>query len=150
MTEDPSGALRPYRRRAGADVVAVRLDLETDGFTYRKWGGEQRCKAGDWVVENAGEVYTVDAASFAETYRRTGPGTYRKVGRVWAERARSPGTIETKESATEYAAGDYLVFNRPDRGDGYAIAADKFRSLYEPDEPDDPDVGGAPGETAPP
>lgn len=32
--------LRRYRRRAEATVVAVKIDLDTEGFTYRKWGGE--------------------------------------------------------------------------------------------------------------
>ena len=59
------GERRRYRKRADQFVVAVRLDLEGAGFRYRKWGGEQQCKAGDWVVDNDGEVYTVDAESFA-------------------------------------------------------------------------------------
>ncbi|MCP5004175.1 MAG: hypothetical protein GY941_09585, partial [Planctomycetes bacterium] len=42
--------LRRYRKKATANVIAVRLELDTDGFTYRKWGGEQFCKAGDWIV----------------------------------------------------------------------------------------------------
>jgi hypothetical protein len=32
-------------------------------------GAEQRCKRGDWLVDNGGEVYTVDGDSFARTYR---------------------------------------------------------------------------------
>jgi hypothetical protein len=37
-------------------VIAVRLDLETDGFSYRKWGDTQRCKAGDFIVSNDGDT----------------------------------------------------------------------------------------------
>ena len=56
-------------KRPDQKVHAVRLDLETDGFTYRKWGAEQRCKRGDWLVSNpddAGnsDTYTVDADTF--------------------------------------------------------------------------------------
>jgi len=61
-----------YVKRADQKVHAVRLDLDTDGFTYRKWGAEQRCKRGDWLVDNGGEVYTVDGDSFARTYRHVG------------------------------------------------------------------------------
>ena len=41
---------REYRKKTASTVVAVQLDLETDGFTYDKWGGTQTCKQGDWVV----------------------------------------------------------------------------------------------------
>lgn len=123
---------RRYRRREATSVTAVRLDLETGGFTYRKWGAIQRCKPGDWLVDNGGDVYTVDADSFAATYRPIGPGRYRKSGVVWAEQAEAPGAIETKEGATDYDAGDFLVFNDEAGKDGYAMSAETFRRLYEP------------------
>ena len=50
---------RQYRRKGQTTVVAVRLGLETDGFTYHKWGGAQRCKAGDWLVDNGGKLEIV-------------------------------------------------------------------------------------------
>ncbi len=107
--------------------------MDTDGLVYRKWGGEQRAKPGDWIVDNDGDVYTVDAAVFARTYRQTGPGTYVKKTPVWAGRARAAGSVKTKEGVTHYEAGDYLVSNNRDGSDEYAISADKFKSLYEPD-----------------
>ena len=61
---------RRYRRKADQYVAAVQLDLDTDGFTYQKWGGEQRRKRGDWLVDNDGDIYTVDGAVFARTYRK--------------------------------------------------------------------------------
>ncbi|MFN0244037.1 MAG: hypothetical protein ACKVWV_14195 [Planctomycetota bacterium] len=124
------GQLQQYRRKETTTVVAVKFDLDLEGFTYSKWGGEQRCKRGDWLVDNGGDVYTVDADTFARTYREVSRGVYEKVGTVWAEQASSPGTIRTKEGSTDYAAGDYLVFNDPQRKDGYAIAAAKFAQLY--------------------
>ena len=114
----------------------MRLLLETDGLVYRKWGGEQRAKSGDWIVDNDGDVYTVDASVFARTYRETGPGTYVKTTPVWAEQADQAGSIKTKEGVTHYDAGDYLVSNHSDGSDEYAIGAEKFASLYEPDEDD--------------
>ena|SRR6185503_989741 len=123
-------ALRRYLPRQDRFVVAVRLRLDTPGFSYRKWGHRQRCKAGDWLVENRGEVYTVAAAVFARTYRRLSPGVYAKKTPVWAERARRGGSIATKEGRSRYAAGDYLVYNRRNRRDGYCMSAAKFRSLY--------------------
>ncbi|HEX9619274.1 MAG TPA: hypothetical protein VF989_04000 [Polyangiaceae bacterium] len=126
------GALRQYRRKHDATIVAVCLDLDTPGFTYDKWGGPQRCKRGDWVVKNGDETYTVDAETFSRTYSPVSPGVYEKRGVVWAERAEAPGAIETKEGSTRYESGDFLVYNEPDRGDGYAVSAEGFTSLYEP------------------
>lgn len=126
------GTRRRYVKRAGTEVVAVQLDLETDGFTYRKWGGEQTCKPGDWIVNNGGDVYTVDRETFARTYRAEGPGRYRKVAPVWAERAARDGAIGTKEGVTRYQAGAYLVFNDEDGQDGYAVTGPSFEAMYEP------------------
>lgn len=123
---------REYAKRDDQRVIAVRLDLDTDGFEYRKWGGVQTCKAGDWVVDNDGDVYTVDAATFETTYEQVSPGVYAKTGHVWAERASSDGVVETKEGETHYEAGDYLVFNRPDGDDAYAVSPEKFEEMYEP------------------
>jgi hypothetical protein len=67
---------RRYRKRADQFVVAVELDLDTDGFSYRKWGAQQRCKRGDWLVDNGGDIYTVDRDVFANTYRNVGEGKY--------------------------------------------------------------------------
>ena len=127
------GKRRQYRRKEAADVVAVQLDLDTDGFTYRKWGGTQRCKPKDWLVNNNGDVYTIDADVFHSTYSEVRSGIYRKVVPVWAEVADSPGTIATKEGSTDYHPGDYLVFNDEEGRDGYAVSAEKFWELYDPE-----------------
>lgn len=60
---------RRYRKKAYHPVVAVRLDLDTEGFSFRKWGAVQHCKRGDWIVSNDGDTYTVDGEVFARTYR---------------------------------------------------------------------------------
>ena len=113
-------------------VVAVQLALETEGFSYRKWGGLQTCKAGDWLVNNQGDVYTVAQDSFARTYREVAPGSYQKVAPVWAEETTAAGSIRTREGETQYEAGDYLVSNEENGSDGYAVPAAKFREMYEP------------------
>lgn len=127
--------LREFRRKDATPVIAVRLDLDTKGFSYTKWGGVQRCKAGDWIVRNGAETYTVDAETFARTHREVRPGTFVKHASVWAERATAAGSIRTKEGATAYSAGDMLVFNDAARDDGYAMPAERFDALYEPIEP---------------
>jgi len=120
-----------YKRKSTSFVTAVQLDLDTNGFTYRKWGGEQICKRGDWLVDNDGEKYTVARESFAKTYKMISPGVYVKSAPVWAEVAQRAGKVKTQEGETAYQAGDYLVSNNQDGTDAYAITAEKFKSLYE-------------------
>ena len=119
-----------YRKKPSQFVVAVRLDLETDGLSYRKWGGRQRAKRGDWLVDNDGDVYTVAARVFARTYRRTRSGWYVKKTPVWAEVATKAGRIKTKEGASAYRKGDYLVYNLRDGRDGYSMSPAKFKAMY--------------------
>jgi hypothetical protein len=128
------GNRRRYRKKADQFVVAVQLDLDTDGFVYRKWGAEQRCQQGDWVVDNDGDYYTVDGEVFARTYRKISPGIYVKTTPIWAEVASEPGQVHTKEGTSSYQAGDYLVSNNEDGTDAYCISAAKFESMYELDE----------------
>jgi hypothetical protein len=122
-----------FRRRPDQSVAAVQIKLDTEGLRYRKWEHDQFAKPGDWLVDNGGDVYSVDAESFARTYRQVGRGAYVKSAPVWAEQVTAAGSVATKEGTTEYAAGDWLVSNAEDGSDAYAIKAGKFETLYEPD-----------------
>lgn len=123
---------RKFIKRPDQTVVAVQLLLDTDGFTYRKWGGAQACKAGDWIVNDAGDVYTVDRLSFGRTYREVSPGVFLKTAPVWAEPAVEAGSVRSQEGATAYGAGDYLVFNEENGEDPYAVSKLKFEATYQP------------------
>jgi hypothetical protein len=125
-------AIRTYRQRKGTEVLAIQLNLDLEAFTYRKWGGLQTCRSGDWIVERNGSVHTVAADTFARTYKQVGPATYVKQGVVWAAPASRAGAIATLEGVTHYEEGDFLVWNDKERHDGYAIAKGIFASLYEP------------------
>ncbi|HUN92003.1 MAG TPA: hypothetical protein VMU33_08095 [Burkholderiaceae bacterium] len=127
--------LRRYRRKPDRPITAIRITLETDGFSYRKWGGVQRCKPGDWLVDNGGDVYSVDADVFARTYRPSGPGQFVKISAVWARVAQESGFVETKEGASHFAPGDYIVCNHADGSDAYCMSAARFAALYEEDDP---------------
>jgi len=113
-------------------VLAVQVDVDTEGFSYSKWGGTQFCKPGDWLVNNQGDTYTVDRLTFEKTYTAISPGVYAKLVPVWAAKAAEAGVIKTKEGKTHYEAGDYLVFNDEQRRDGYAVSAEKFEEIYVP------------------
>lgn len=123
-----------YKKKSNQYVIAVQLNLDTDGFTYRKWGAEQRCKSGDWLLDNKGDFYSVDKDVFERTYRQVKPGYYVKSTPIWAEVATLAGSVITKEGKSHYQAGDYLVSNNEDGTDAYCISADKFESMYELDE----------------
>ena len=125
-------ALKKYRKKSGQSVLAIQLDLDTDGFSYRKWGDVQTCKAGDWLVNNNGDTYTVDREVFAATYREVSPGRFEKIMPVWARQAKEDGSVETKEGRSHYEKGDYIVANNEDGSDAWCMDADKFNSMYEP------------------
>jgi hypothetical protein len=127
-----AGGRTKYLKRPNQSVVAVQVALNGAGFTYEKWGGTQRCKPGDWLVNNDGDVYTVDAETFRRTYERVGDGKYLKIAPVWATVAHESGQVPTKEGSTAYKAGDYLVSNEEDGSDAYAVEAQKFEAMYEP------------------
>lgn len=120
-----------YRRRERTLVTAVPLDLDTDGFTYRKWGGLQTARAGDWLVNNDGDVYTIAREVFQHTYRMVSQGVFEKYQPVWARVAETDGKIRTKEGETQFKAGDMIVFNDEEGRDGYAISSERFTELYE-------------------
>ena len=128
---DPVPQRRQYRKRPDQFVIAVRVDLDTEGFAYRKWGGTQRCKRGDWLVNNQGDLYTVDGEVFERTYREVDVGRYVKTTPIWADVASHDGRIVTKEGVTHYKAGDYLVSNNADGSDAYAVTPKKFEVMYE-------------------
>ena len=123
-----------YRKKADQFVIAVQLNLDTAGLHYRKWGGEQHAKQGDWLVDNNGDVYTVEQASFAKTYKQLSAGTYLKITPVWAEKTLVSGSVQTKEGHSHYVAGDYLVSNNEDGSDAYCIGATQFNAMYERDQ----------------
>lgn len=122
---------RRFIKRKTEFVVAVQLDLTTDGFVYQKWGGTQTCKPGDWLVNNAGDIYTIDGETFGRTYREEAPGRYVKFTAVWAEVAATAGVVLTKEGSTRYDTDDYLVYNEPEGGDVYAFAKAVFERMYQ-------------------
>ncbi|MGC3981299.1 MAG: hypothetical protein QM808_08580 [Steroidobacteraceae bacterium] len=123
-----------YKKKADQYVTAVQLNLELSSFGYRKWGGEQTASRGDWLVDNRGDVYTVEQSSFARTYQQLSPGVYVKTTPIWAERVAKAGAVNTFEGVSHYAAGDYLVSNNEDGSDAYCMTAEKFTAMYERDE----------------
>lgn len=124
---------KKYMKRNSSSVIAVQLNLKTEGFKYKLWGGAQTCKPGDWVINNAGETYTIDQKVFESTYKMESPGIYRKVAPVWANISEDSGSVKTSEGETHYQAGDYLVYKDEYGMDCYAVSRKKFESMYAPE-----------------
>ncbi|NOZ52379.1 MAG: hypothetical protein GXP08_04420 [Gammaproteobacteria bacterium] len=123
-----------YKKRPDHFVTAVQLNLEMDGFAYKKWGAKQQCRQGDWLVYNEGDTYTVNREIFAKTYQQKSPGVYVKITPVWAELTTRSGSIVTTEGKSNYQVGDYLVCNCDDSSDIYPVSSARFESMYELDE----------------
>jgi len=127
-----------YRRKANR-VVAIQMNFEnaaagddnTSLFKYHAWGDVQKCKPYDWVVNNNGEVYTIDDESFQDTYEELSLGVYAKVSSVWAKEASEDGKVKTKEGYTHFKKGDMIVSNDEKFLDQYAMSKEKFFELYE-------------------
>lgn len=122
-----------YHKKRDKPIHAIQLNLDTAGFTYTKWGDSQTCKPGDWLVNNGGDIYTIDQQVFFDTYRQVTPANYVKVKPIWAEMASKAGSVKTKEGHSHYQVGDYLVSNHEDGSDTWCIEADKFKEMYELD-----------------
>ena len=122
---------KKYRKREKQIVIGVQLNLDTDGLIYTKWGGEQQCQSGDWLINNNGDCYTISKQSFAKTYEEIGAGQFVKKASVWANQAQSAGKVKTNEGYTEYESGDYVVCNSKDGLDAYAVSKQKFEEMYE-------------------
>lgn len=48
--------------------------------------------------------------------------------------AETPGSVPAREGRSHYEAGDYIVSNTSDDSHQYATSAEKFESLYMPDD----------------
>lgn len=125
--------IKRYKKKVMQEITAVQLNLDTAGFPFQKWGATQFCKQGDWIVDNNGECYTIDAKSFEKTYSEVSPGRYVKSAPVWAEVAHTNGAVPTKEGKSAFKVGDYIVYNNEDETDGYCMSSEKFESMYELD-----------------
>lgn len=131
MSDEKTQVWRAYRKRDGNEVTAVQINISTPGIDYEKWDDRQHAKQGDWIVDNTGDVYTIDKDSFAATYEEVSPGRYHKVAMVYAREAGVQGRVKTKEGYTGYEPGDYLVSNSEDGSDCYAVEKYEFERMYE-------------------
>ena len=124
--------MKKYHKKATQTVVAVQLNLDTEGLHYQKWGDQQFAKKGDWLIDNDGSIYSIDKAAFARTYQLVSPGQYQKVSDIYAKLADKDSCIDTLEGKTHFLKGDYIVYENPGQTEGaYAVSAEKFEAMYD-------------------
>ncbi len=121
--------MNKYRRKG--TIYAIQIKLDSALMYYSKFGGSQEAKEGDWLVQSPFDTYTVNSESFAQTYEQVGPCEYRKTALVYAEQAKFPGVVYTKEGETRHAVGDWVVRSVLDESDRYAMTQERFAELYE-------------------
>ena len=125
----PGGLPRGARRYRGTAVVrAVRLTAPRVWRTGR--GSELSAAAGDWLVSDGAEEWTVAAEVFARSYRALPDGRYVKDADVWAVRADRAGEVSTLEGPVRNEAGDWVL--RGVDGELWTVTDAYFRSHYEP------------------
>ncbi|SMF15447.1 Protein of unknown function [Alteromonadaceae bacterium Bs31] len=122
---------KQYKKRPNFHMTAVQIDIEGPGIFYNKWGAEQHGKPGDWLVNNGGDIYTVENTYFKENYQEVSPGQFEKIGSVWAEVTTKDGSVPTLEGPSTYITGDYLVYDRQNGGAAYAVKKQHFERMYE-------------------
>ncbi len=116
-----------YRKR-----IVILAFRSTDGATYHKSWGDQRCQPGHWVVVGPdGDVYGCDAIVFHETYEPVDGNShaYRKRAIVDAQQLAVNTTIQTLEGEAHGRVGDWLVTNPT--GETYVVPQKVFMETYE-------------------
>lgn len=113
-----------------SSVVVVKAEqLRADRAWETRRGGRLVGRAGDWLVSEDGDHWTVTAEVFAQTYKPTDVhGHYRKTARVRAVRMARRFLVETLEGPVPGEANDWLVQNPG--GDAWPIDAKTFERRY--------------------
>jgi len=115
-------------------IVAVQLNLVLESFEFTKWGGKQTTKRDDWLVINDEDTYTVDNDYFRNFYKKIegSTGLYTQFEATkWAVKAEEADKVVTLEGTTAYKKGDYIVSERKEGGDYYAMDRTKFHKKYQ-------------------
>lgn len=114
-------------RRVGT-VLSYQLDTDHEWTTS---GGDVLVgRAGDWLVSNDSDMWTVAADVFERTYEQLPNGRWRKTALITAVRATERTTIQTLEGPAVAEVGDWIATNPT--GESWPIKADTFARHYVP------------------
>ncbi|MGQ7787939.1 PGDYG domain-containing protein [Nesterenkonia sp. K-15-9-6] len=110
------------------DPVRAQRVVEPHRWTTAS-GAVMEAKPGDWIVDDDGQQWSVDAEVFAETYEAVSEGRYRKTGEVRARQIAQPTSLETLEGSDQLDAGDWVVQNAS--GECWGVSDARFRRRYQ-------------------
>jgi len=116
---------------SSSPVPAKRLDAE---FDWSNENGERLTgSAGDWILGEGEDRWSVIDSVFRETYREVGAGLYEKHAPVHAVKVSDALSLITLEGAITLAPGDWLVCNLS--GECWGMSDNQFTAKYtrEPD-----------------
>nr|WP_156524234.1 hypothetical protein [Gordonia sp. LAM0048] len=118
---------RRYQRRG--EVLARR---RAEAWTWTTDSGEtMTAQPGDWeVTDSSGNVRSVAAAVFDQTYERIDADRYRRVGIVSARRAIAAEVVETLEGPITATADEWILEGAA--GERWPVPDAHFRASYEP------------------
>lgn len=128
LGDDEVAALLEQARwfRSTATVHAVRL---TDEHRWTTAAGDELVgAAGDWLLSEGDDTWTVAADVFAATYEPVADGIYRKVALVQAAQLAEDVEVITLEGIATAGPGDWLARNPG--GDVWPIPAEVFADRY--------------------
>lgn len=114
--------------RSTAVVHATRLDAPRTWRTPR--GSSLAATAGDWVVTDGAQEWTVAAGVFERSYRELPDGTFSKIATVCAVRLRHRVDVPTLEGSSTAQTGDWLL--RGVDGELWPVSDQYFRTHYAP------------------
>lgn len=121
--------LRDARRYRPTTVVrATRLARPRSWRSAR--GSELSAAAGDWLVTDGAEEWTVVPDVFARSYRRLPDGRFAKDAPVAAVRLERATEVSTLEGVARAEPGDWLLSGVD--GEVWTVTDAYFRSHYEP------------------
>lgn len=109
-------------------VHATQLDAPRTWQTDR--GDELTGVAGDWLLSDGTNQWTVADAVFRATYRRRADGRYEKHATILAVRAGAEIAIPTLEGTATAHDGDWIARNPS--GECWPITDEVFRRSYLP------------------
>lgn len=112
--------------RSAVSVTATPAEQSMTWTTPR--GDILSADAGDWIVSDGVDWWTVDAGVFADTYTRVTGDRYRKTALITAVRIVDAFAVSTLEGLATGAGGDWLARNPG--GECWPITNEQFRRRY--------------------
>jgi hypothetical protein len=119
---------RPWSKVTRRGEVTATV-LTSDWRWQAKTGDWLQARAGDYQVRNdEGEAWSVEPEIFNRTYEHVGYDRWRRIGRVWAQRAVPDELVITLEGPVTAKPGDWVI--KGTAGEQWITSAEHFAKSY--------------------